>query len=148
MKSDQLYELIRNKTELKTDYAIAKALGISQTAISKAKKNGTQPNIYTLFKAADILEKEPIKFLIENLIQNESNEKKKKYWEEKAKQLITFPMVALWIALSTTSNTKISNNSITYQNQDATMYIMLNRILNWVKDWWILRCQSQKYQVA
>jgi transcriptional regulator with XRE-family HTH domain len=97
MEQVELLEKARKKLGVKTDYALAKALGIPNNRISDYLKGSRALDEYAMFKLADVLEEEPVKIMARVLAENARTEDKRLFFKR------YFSIAGLWIVLGVLS---------------------------------------------
>jgi transcriptional regulator with XRE-family HTH domain len=101
-----LAEKVRERTQTKTDYAVAKALGISQSNLAKILEGKRGFGNEACFRAAEILGRDP-KDIIAEVELHRAGPDKKTFWEKRLPRLL--PAVAIWgIAAGVTQFTLVS----------------------------------------
>ncbi len=95
MRSPELFDELKEKLELSSDYALAKKLGVSVQGISSARKRNTKPDPYTVFRAAELLKRDPVQMLAEAQLEGERSEEKKRFWERVKKAGATMAIAAI-----------------------------------------------------
>jgi transcriptional regulator with XRE-family HTH domain len=80
MYTNELLEKVKEKQGLKSDYQLAKNLGISTGHMSEYKSGKRIPDIYALTRIAIILEIDPLKVIVEMEAETEKNEVKREFW--------------------------------------------------------------------
>ena len=73
---------VKEKLNITSDYALAKALDISQARISAYRKGREHPDVYTCIKVAIALGIDPTLVIAEIEQQNERNTKKAAFWRD------------------------------------------------------------------
>lgn len=97
MEQIKLLEKAREKLGVKTDYALAKALGIPNNRISDYLKDKRALDEYACFKIAEVLGDSPSKVIARVLAENAKDEDKRLYFQR------FFTIAALWITLALVS---------------------------------------------
>jgi transcriptional regulator with XRE-family HTH domain len=93
MQQVELLERARTKLMVKSDYALAKALGIPNNRMSDYLKGKRVLDEYACFKIAEVLEDSPSKVLARILAETSKNEDKRLYFQR------FFTIAGLWIIL-------------------------------------------------
>lgn len=81
MKAEKRLLECKIKLGIKSDYALAKALGINRGMISHYMAGTRTPDAYAAVKMAEILGLHPMMLLAEFESETEHNEEKRKFWE-------------------------------------------------------------------
>lgn len=84
MKTADFLEMLRHKLGVKTDYALAKALGTSKQSVHKYRKGTTTPDDSTAVKWAILLDMDPLFVLASINAEREKNPAVKEQWERLA----------------------------------------------------------------
>lgn len=66
---------------IESDYALAKMIGITKSAISNYRNGTSKMDDYSAAQIAEIIGIKPIEVIATIHAEREKNEKKKKYWE-------------------------------------------------------------------
>lgn len=93
MQQVELLERARTKLMVKSDYALAKALGIPNNRMSDYLKGKRVLDEYACFKIAEVLEDSPSRVLAKILAETAKNEDKRLYFQR------FFMIAGLWIIL-------------------------------------------------
>lgn len=93
MQQVELLERARNKLMVKSDYALAKALGIPNNRMSDYLKGKRVLDEYACFKIAEVLEDSPSRVMARILAETSKNEDKRLYFQR------FFMIAGLWIIL-------------------------------------------------
>lgn len=95
MNASQLIAgLVKEKTRTGTNYAAAKALGISPSNFKEVLDGRRNLGVEALFRAAAILDREPRELLVEVQHDSAKTPEKKAFWEKYRPRLL--PTVAIW----------------------------------------------------
>lgn len=81
-RASELMDELKEKLELKSDYALAKYLEIRQARISAYRANREKPDFYICVKAGTILNKDPVRIQIELELEKEKNEARRVFWND------------------------------------------------------------------
>ena len=87
MRSIELFDELKETLGISSDYALAKELGVNKQTISNARKMNTRPDVYMIFRAAELLKRDPIQMLAETQIDGERNENKRAFWKRKLSEI-------------------------------------------------------------
>lgn len=87
-------EAVRKTTDTATDYAVAKALGISQSNLKQVLAGKRSLGIEALFRAAALLDKTERELFAEVQFHSAKTPEKKAFWEKYRPRLL--PAVAIW----------------------------------------------------
>lgn len=88
-----LAERVRQSTETKTDYAVAKALGISQSNLKQILEGKRGLGLEACFRAGELLGQD-VKEIIAEIELHRASPDKKHFWEKRLPRLL--PAVAIW----------------------------------------------------
>ncbi len=91
--SQKIVERVRATTETKTDYAVAKALGMPQHALTRVVRGQSNLGIEASFRAADLLRTDPAK-LIAAVEQDRAPAEKKAFWKAHAAAIVAGLLLA------------------------------------------------------
>ena len=83
MKANEWLKKAKEKLNIKSDYELAKVIGVKPTAISNIKIRNSGMDNYTACRIADILEIKEIKIIADIELEKEKKEEKKEYWRRK-----------------------------------------------------------------
>jgi DNA-binding XRE family transcriptional regulator len=141
-------ERLKATTEAKTDYAVAKLLGIDPDTVYNWSRRGSLPDALTCFKIADLLGEDRADVLANVMYHGEKNEKKKQRWARvmgKAAAVALAINLGFLIGPSTSGDNSAtprqkelfdsSNAPLNNTGARGELYIMSNRrrFLMWLK---------------
>lgn len=90
----ELLDRLKEKRELRTDYAAAKVLGISTARMHDYRSGNRNPDNYTLTRIAIELGIDPMTLIAELHAATEKNEKKRTFWRDFFLQINKLPVLA------------------------------------------------------
>lgn len=94
-KSCDYLEMVKEKLNLSSDYALAKALQTSPTAICNYRKGRSHFDVRMSVKVAEILEKNPMSVIADVEIERSKKDSDKNFWENYSSSLSRAAAVVL-----------------------------------------------------
>lgn len=123
-----LAEKIRETTRTKTDYAVAKALGMSQSNLRQVLMGERGLGNEACVRAAELLRQPLETVLAEIELPRAKTPEKRAFWEKRLPRLL--PAVAIWgFAAGVTYFADFSHRGPNYLSD--TLYIMRSRLRRW-----------------
>jgi transcriptional regulator with XRE-family HTH domain len=122
-------DAVKAHLDLPSDYATAKALGVTPSAVSKYRLGRSQPDDLVCARIAEILDIEPMEVIAATHFERSTEPRAKALWEGiwgKAAGAIALNLIvcAVGVSVAPTSKAAASGEN---QAQSATLYIMSNR---------------------
>lgn len=81
MDIDSLLNAAKKATGVKSDYALAKKLGIGKTRIGNYRTKISRPNLETCFQIAEILDINPTQVIIYTRLETAQNDEEVNIWK-------------------------------------------------------------------
>jgi transcriptional regulator with XRE-family HTH domain len=130
MKStDQYLNEVRDKLDLASDYALAKALGVTRSGISSYRTGRTVPDDLVCARIAQALGVEPMEVIAATNYQRAKNDESRNLWEGiwgKAVGAIALNLIVCAVGVSVAPTSKAAESGEN-RAQSATLYLMSNR---------------------
>lgn len=133
MKSTVQYlDAVKERLDLPSDYATAKALGVTRAAISKYRLGTSIPDDLVCARIAEILDVEPMEVIAATNYQRAKTEDARVLWEGiwgKAAGAIALSLTVCAVGLSVAPTAKAAESGETgnLNAHGASLYIMSNR---------------------
>jgi len=110
MKSTEQYlGEVKDRLELPSDYAIAKALGVTRAAVSRYRMGHSMPDDLVCARIAEILGIEPMEVIAATNYQRSKTDEARTLWESiwgKAAGAIALNLIAFAVGVSVAPSTK------------------------------------------
>jgi transcriptional regulator with XRE-family HTH domain len=109
-------DAVKAKLDLPSDYATAKALGVTPSAVSKYRLGRSQPDDLVCARIAEILVIEPMEVIAATHFERSSDERARKLWESiwgKAAGAIALNLIACAVGVSVAPSTKAAESGNT-----------------------------------
>jgi transcriptional regulator with XRE-family HTH domain len=130
MKSTGQYlDEVKGRLELPSDYAIAKALGVTRAAISSYRNGRSMPDDLVCARIADALGVEPMEVIAAINYQRSKTDEARVLWESiwgKAAGAIALSLTVCAVGLSVAPTSKAAESGENHAN-GASLYLMSNR---------------------
>lgn len=114
-----LAEKVRERTNTGTDYAVAKALGISQSNLAKILEGKRGFGNEACFRAAEILGQDP-KDIIAELELHRAGPDKKQFWEKRLPRIL--PAVAIWGLAAGVTHVTLDDSPVVRNGLTTTLH--------------------------
>lgn len=122
-------DAVKAKLDLPSDYATAKALGVTRAAVSRYRLLQSFPDELVCAKIADILGIEPIEVIAAAQFERSKDEHARALWESiwgKVAGAIVPSLIACAVGLSVAPTSKAAESGENHAN-GASLYLMSNR---------------------
>ena len=114
-------DAVKEKLDLPSDYATAKALGVTPSAVSKYRLGRSQPDDLVCARIADILGIEPMEVIAAMHFERSTDDRAKALWEGiwgKAAGAIALSLTAFAVGLSVAPTSKAAESGNTSGSGD------------------------------
>jgi len=83
MNSINYLNSVKKQLHIRSDYALAKAIGITRQAICNYRKERSQMDNFTAFKVAEVLDIPAEKVIIDVALEASNNHEKREFWYQR-----------------------------------------------------------------
>jgi predicted transcriptional regulator len=122
-------DAVKAKLDLPSDYATAKALGVTRAAVSRYRLGQSAPDDLVCARIAEILELEPMEVIAAIHFERATEPKARALWESiwgKAVGAIALNLIVCAVGVSVAPTSKAAESGEN-RAQSATLYLMSNR---------------------
>lgn len=131
MKSTVQYlDEVRERLQLPSDYAAAKALGVTRAAVSKYRLGHSLPDDLVCARIAEILGVETLEVIAAINYQRSKSDDARALWESiwgKAAGAIALNLIAFAVGVSVAPSTKAAESGSSNTAVRCSLYLMSNR---------------------
>jgi len=126
MNISKVLDDAKEKLNISSDYALAKATKIKKEYISMYRKGDRTPDAYACARLEEVLKLKPYELLSQMKAETEKNEEKRDYWKKVSERIASGAVAGFFVIVAGSATKEVeartSNNVLTYENSKVLSY--------------------------